>query len=115
MLRVSGSRLSDAASILIARELARRWIPAAIAPRLKAVALDLDDTPFAGVLGEDGPEGVVRTPGHRALQEYFLELRQSGLFLAPVSRHVLNRCDWANVRQLLEPRARMIAQRMEHE
>jgi FkbH-like protein len=87
MLRVSGSRLSDAASILIARELACRWIPAAVAPRLKAVALDLDDTLFAGVLGEDGPEGVVLTPGHRALHEYLLELRQSGLFLALVSRN----------------------------
>jgi RimJ/RimL family protein N-acetyltransferase len=28
--------------------------------------------------------------------------------------HVLNRCDWPHVRPLLEPRARMIAQRMEH-
>jgi len=87
MVAVSGTRLSDAASILIARELGCRWIPAAIAPRLKAVALDLDDTLVAGVLGEDGPEGVVLTPGHRALQEYLFELRQSGLFLALVSRN----------------------------
>lgn len=87
MLPVSGSRLSDAASILIARELACRWIPAAIAPRLRAVALDLDDTLFAGVLGEDGPEGVMLTSGHRSLQEYLLELRRGGLFLALVSRN----------------------------
>ena len=31
-----------------------------------------------------------------------------------VVEHVLNRCDWPHVRQLLEPRARMIAQRIEH-
>jgi FkbH-like protein len=87
LLALSGSRLSDAASILIGRELACRWIPAALAPRLKAVALDLDDTLFAGVLGEDGPEGVVLTPGHRSLQEYLLDLRRGGLFLALVSRN----------------------------
>ncbi len=87
MLPLSGSRLSDAASILIARELACRWIPAATAPRLKAVALDLDDTLFAGVVAEDGPEGVVLTPEHRLLQEYLLELRRDGLFLALVSRN----------------------------
>jgi FkbH-like protein len=99
MLRVSGSRLSDAASILIARELACRWIPAVIAPRLKAVALDIDDTLFAGVLGEDGPEGVVLTAGHRALHVYLLELRQSGLFLALVSRN-----QESDVRRLLSVR-----------
>jgi FkbH-like protein len=87
VLPLTGSRLSDAASILIARELACRWIPAATAPRLKAVALDLDDTLFAGVLGEDGPEGVVLTPGHRRFQEHLLELRRGGLFLALVSRN----------------------------
>jgi len=87
MLAVSGTRLSDAASILIARELACRWIPASVAPRLKAVAVDLDHTLFAGVLGEDGPEGVALAPGHRLLQEYLLELRTGGLFLALVSRN----------------------------
>lgn len=87
MLPVSGTRLSDAASILIARELACRWIPATVAPRLKVVAVDLDHTLFAGVLGEDGPEGVVLAPGHRLLQEYLLELRAGGLFLALVSRN----------------------------
>ena len=84
---LSGSRLSDAASILIGRELACRWIPAAVAPRLKAVAVDLDDTLFAGVLGEDGPEGVVLTSGHRCFQTYLLDLRRGGLFLALVSRN----------------------------
>jgi FkbH-like protein len=87
MMALSGSRLSDAAAVLIARELACRWIPAVLDPRLKAVAVDLDDTLYAGVLGEDGPEGVVLTPAHRALQEYLLELRQSGIFLALVSRN----------------------------
>jgi FkbH-like protein len=99
MLQVSGSRLSAGAMTLIARELACHWIPAAIAPRLKAVALDLDSTLFAGVLGEDGPEGVELTPGHRALQQYLLELRASGLFLALVSRNVES-----DVRRLLELR-----------
>jgi FkbH-like protein len=100
MSRVSGTRLSDRASILVARELACHWIPAAFAPRLKVVAVDLDDTLFAGVLGEDGPEGVVLTPGHRALQEHLLELRQSGIFLALVSRN-----EESDVRRLFSERS----------
>ena len=85
--RISGTRLSDAALVRCARELGCRWLPALLAPRLKAVALDLDQTLYAGVLGEDGPEGVVLTPAHRALQEALVQLHRSGVFLALVSRN----------------------------
>lgn len=39
---LSGTRLSDAACLLLARELACRWLPASLRPRIKALALDLD-------------------------------------------------------------------------
>lgn len=52
--RLSGSRLSEAANLLLAKELACRWVPAMLAPRLKAVIVDLDQTLYGGVLGEDG-------------------------------------------------------------
>ena len=85
--KFSGSRLSDRASMLLARELACHWLPAVIAPRLKALVVDLDNTVYSGVLGEDGADGVQLTDGHRQLQSYLLELRNSGIFLALASRN----------------------------
>jgi FkbH-like protein len=84
--KLSGTRLSDSACILVARELACHWAPACLVPRLKAVALDLDQTLYQGVLGEDGI-GVRLTPGHKDLQNCLVELRKQGLFLALVSRN----------------------------
>ena len=89
LLDSSASRLSDIAHIATARRLALHWVPAAIAPRLKAIALDLDDTLYQGVVGEDGPEGVVLTEGHAALQRRLVAARASGLFLALVSQNNL--------------------------
>lgn len=97
--RLSGSRLSNAANILIAREMACRWIPAAIWSPIKAVVVDLDNTLHQGVLGEDGPAGVVLTEGHLALQQRLREMRQAGVFLALLSRNEI-----ADVRELLETR-----------
>ncbi|MFO1487499.1 MAG: HAD-IIIC family phosphatase [Verrucomicrobiota bacterium] len=96
--RFSGTRLSDQASVLVARELACRWAPAAILPRIKAVAIDLDHTLFEGVLGEDGDQ-VRLTPAHAELHRHFLSLREQGIFLALVSRN-----EAADVRELFEAR-----------
>ena len=84
--RFSGTRLSDAACVLVARELACRWAPAMLMPRIKAVALDLDHTLYDGVLGEDG-EQVRLTPAHEGLQRFLVSLRDRGIFLALVSRN----------------------------
>jgi FkbH-like protein len=84
--RFSGTRLSDGACILVAREIACHWAPAVLARRLKAVALDLDHTLYEGVLGEDGSE-VRLTQGHKELQEYLVKLRKQGLLLSLVSRN----------------------------
>jgi hypothetical protein len=75
---ISGTRLSNRACLVVARELACRWLPAAVLPPVKCVALDLDDTLYAGVLGEDGPATVKLTDGHRVLHEYLAELRRGG-------------------------------------
>jgi FkbH-like protein len=80
--------LSDAACVLAARALGMVWLPAVLGPRLKAIVLDLDNTLYAGVLGEDGPEGLKLTPGHELLQRKLLTLRDEGLFLAIASRNV---------------------------
>ena len=84
--KFSGTRLSDGASIWTARELACHWAPASLVPRIKAVAIDLDNTLFEGVLGEDG-EQVGLSPAHTELHQFLLGLRDQGVFLAIVSRN----------------------------
>ncbi len=97
---LSGTRLSDRACILTARDFACHWIPAALQPRLKALVVDLDNTLYTGVLGEDGPLGVTLSPGHQALQSKLLELRDQGIFLGLVSRN-----EFEDVRRLFDVRS----------
>ena len=84
---VTGTRMSRQGAILTARLLGSRWLPALLEPRLKAVVVDLDNTLYDGVLGEDGAEAVVLTEAHAMLQRELLRLRDSGLFVALLSRN----------------------------
>lgn len=84
---LTGTRMSSQAAVQTARLLGSRWLPALLAPRLKAVVVDLDNTLHAGVLGEDGPSGVVLEHGHLELQRLLRELHGSGLFLGLLSRN----------------------------
>ena len=70
----------------LATALARK-IHAIVAPQFKVVALDCDDTLWAGICGEDGPEGVVLDPPRRALQQFMAERRRDGLLLALCSKN----------------------------
>ncbi|MDA5192511.1 HAD-IIIC family phosphatase [Govanella unica] len=96
---VGATTLSGTANLMIARHLGLDILPASLRPRLKAIALDLDNTLYAGVLGEDGPEGLELTPAHKLLQEKLRELRDSGLFLAVISKN-----DPQDVERLFETR-----------
>jgi len=84
---ISGTRLSNSACLHVARALACQWLPAIAGPPRKAIAVDLDGTLYRGVLGEDGPSGVVLTDGHSALQSRLRALREDGMLLALVSRN----------------------------
>jgi len=58
----------------------------------KVVAIDLDNTLWGGVIGEDGLAGIVLGDGARgeafqAFQEHLLALRRRGLLLAVVSKN----------------------------
>jgi FkbH-like protein len=96
---ITGMPLSDAACLLVARALGMVWLPSVLAPRLKAIAFDLDHTLYAGVLGEDGPDGLVMTPVHAELQRKLVALRDEGIFLAAISRN-----EAADVDRLFEVR-----------
>ena len=97
---LAGTPVSATAQLLLARELACRWLPGAVLPPIKALALDLDHTLHAGVLGEDGVDGVQLTPAHASLQRMLRGLRERGVFLALVSRN-----EPADVRALFEQRS----------
>ena len=59
----------------------------------KALVLDLDNTCWSGVIGDDGIEGINLAPGdpvgeaHLALQAYALRLRECGVVLAVSSKN----------------------------
>ena len=59
----------------------------------RCLILDLDDTLWGGVIGDDGLEGIVIGPGdatgeaHRSLQQTALALRERGIVLAVSSKN----------------------------
>jgi FkbH-like protein len=66
---------------------AARRIHALASPPFKLVALDCDDTLWAGICGEDGPAGVTLDEPRRRLQEFFAERKRQGMLLALVSKN----------------------------
>ncbi|MFB0934319.1 MAG: HAD-IIIC family phosphatase [Propionivibrio sp.] len=84
---LAGTPISGSAQVVLARTLACKWLAGAALPPIKALALDLDNTLHAGVLGEDGIESVVLTPNHENLQRFVKQLQQRGVFIALVSRN----------------------------
>jgi FkbH-like protein len=82
-----GTRLSNRACIELARSLGLVRLPSALLPRIKAVAVDLDNTLYEGVLGEDGVEGIHISAGHGAVYNELLRLREEGVFLAILSKN----------------------------
>ncbi|MFN3428428.1 MAG: HAD-IIIC family phosphatase [Candidatus Sericytochromatia bacterium] len=87
-MRLTGTRLGNAACIALARRLGFICLPALLSPRIKAIALDLDNTLYGGVLGEDGPRGLELSPAHEALHRTLIGLRERGVFLAIVSKNL---------------------------
>lgn len=84
---LTGTRLSDQALMIVAREFACHWLPWALNVHRKAVVVDLDNTLYSGVLGEQGAEGVTLSPGHISLQKTLTQLKDQGIFLAIASQN----------------------------
>jgi FkbH-like protein len=72
--------------VALATAVARR-IHAIFHAPYKVVALDCDETLWAGICGEDGPMGVVLDQPRRQLQEFMAGLRRAGMLLALASKN----------------------------
>ena len=86
---ITGTRLSNAACLALAQILGLKLLPALMLPSLKAIVCDLDNTLYAGILGEDGVEKLTLTPAHKALQEQILSYKKQGFLLAIASKNDL--------------------------
>ncbi len=88
--QVSKFPFASGAAVAIARHLGADLLPSLLGEKLKALVLDLDDTLWRGVLGEDGVGGVLIEPGHIELHELLKALRARGILLTLCSRNELS-------------------------
>ncbi|HDZ5135369.1 TPA: HAD family hydrolase [Campylobacter jejuni] len=84
---LTGSKLNNKALIFLAQILGLSLIPALIKPALKALVLDLDNTLYQGILGEDGIDNLKLNPLHKALQEKIKTFKKQGFLLALASKN----------------------------
>ncbi|MFA0962347.1 amino acid adenylation domain-containing protein [Roseivirga sp. BDSF3-8] len=54
---------------------------------IKAIAVDCDNTLWKGVCGEDKPEAMVITPGHRYMQQFLLQKKKEGFLILLLSKN----------------------------
>jgi predicted enzyme involved in methoxymalonyl-ACP biosynthesis len=97
---ISGTRLSLNGASEVARDLGLKAIPALKCPRIKSLIVDLDNTLYEGVLGEDGVDGVVLSEYHRDLQKSLKNLSQSGVLLSLATKN-----DESDVENLFKSRS----------
>lgn len=64
-----------------------RKLNAMLRPAPKVLVLDCDNTLWRGVVGEDGPQGLVIDEGHRALQQFAAEQLRAGVLLCLASKN----------------------------
>ena len=86
-MAIAGIGLSNQACLETARRFGLTWIPSVVAPRLKAIIVDLDHTLYSGVIEEDGIEEIKLESHHLALQKRLMELHDSGMMLAICSKN----------------------------
>jgi FkbH-like protein len=91
MAVLAGCPLSTAGLRQLAAQLTRA-IAALIVPAAKVIVLDLDNTLWGGIVGEDGPGGIAIGPtglgaAFAAFQDALLALRAQGMLLAIASKN----------------------------
>ncbi|HEY0184310.1 MAG TPA: HAD-IIIC family phosphatase [Rhodopila sp.] len=93
-------------------DLVGRWLAAKQGRSFKCLVLDLDNTVWGGVIGDDGMEGIALGQGsplgeaYTAFQEYARELSRRGVILAVCSKN-----DEANALEPFEKHPEMVLRR----
>jgi FkbH-like protein len=93
-------------------DLVGRWLAAKQGRSFKCLVLDLDNTVWGGVIGDDGLDGIVLGQGsplgeaYTAFQEYARELSRRGIILAVCSKN-----DEANAIEPFEKHPDMVLKR----
>ena len=93
-------------------DLVGRWVAAKQGRSFKCLVMDLDNTMWGGVIGDDGLEGIVLGQGsplgeaYTAFQEYARELSRRGVILAVCSKN-----DEANAVEPFEKHPEMVLKR----
>lgn len=85
--KFSGTKMSPEASLRCSKDLGLNYLPALLKPNLKGIIVDLDNTLYEGVLGEDGTDKLILTEGHILLQKKLKDLSKQGFFLAIASKN----------------------------
>lgn len=99
--------ISHKALPALARGIARN-VGCLFKPRRKVLAIDLDNSLWGGIVGEDGPEGVILSPdkwpgaGFIAFQRVLAQLRDTGVLLVAASKN-----NEADARSVFETRPEM--------
>lgn len=88
MINFAGSTVSNAAQYQAAKDLAIEFFYTASKGPLKAVIVDLDNTLYNGVLGEEGINGVKLNKYHIDLQAMLSELAGKGIFICACSKNI---------------------------
>ena len=93
-------------------DLVGRWLAAKQGRSFKCLVLDLDNTVWGGVIGDDGMEGIAigqgsaLGEGYTAFQDYCRELSRRGIILAVCSKN-----DEANALEPFEKHPEMVLRR----
>ena len=83
----TGTKISSKGMLNVSKELGLNYIPSMLNAPLKAVVVDLDNTLYYGVIGEDGIHGIHMDEKHHALQSVLLNLKKQGILLAVASKN----------------------------
>ncbi len=84
---MSATRIRHAAHTMVARKVATSWVMGCLPQVVKVVAVDLDNTLYEGVVGEDGPHGVRLLQSHIDLQNALIRVAERGIVLSIVSKN----------------------------
>ena len=92
--RLHGFTKRDTMKIL--NQIALDRLPRLFSPTIKIICLDLDNTLYSGVLGEDGIDGIQLEQSHRDLHQILLRINQLGVMMV-----ILTKNDIEDVKSLI--------------